>query len=276
MSAFNQTEPQPAPTPKNDETLGGNFLEIGHIRDPKHRQYIRTLSTLFDEDREKFTKWLEFVQYDPVTKSRKIIYSPFQTKVEGTDLIDSKTFMYSLSKIAVILCFDTKFNENISLLTDETNKQVWHARTPGPTKIAIKLENNDNIEGIGITIDNTIIPQYEFTVSFINESNQIVSQILKANTSHLSNNKQFFILKNPINNINRITLELTEITDSDDGESFDLKNISVFNYVNRDLLGAMSDSNIISYQEVDNPVYLREAPKEDTSDNPLMTDSNNI
>ena len=96
------------------------------------------------------------------------------------------------------------------------------------------------------------------------------------NTSHLSNNKQFFILKNPINNINRITLELTEITDSDDGESFDLKNISVFNYVNRDLLGAMSDSNIISYQEVDNPVYLREAPKEDTSDNPLMTDSNNI
>lgn len=271
MSAFNQTEPQPIVTPQNDETLGGNFLEIGHIRDPRHRQYLRKLNTIFDEDREKFTKQLEFIEYDPATKSRKIVYSPFKPEFEGTDLIDSKTFMYSLSKIAVILCFDTKFNENISLLLDETNELTWTAKTPGPTKLAIKLENNDNIEGIGITFDNSMGSQYDFTVSFINESNQIVSQILNASASILSSRKQFFILKNPVNSINRITLELTEIGPEQEQQIFYLRNISVFNYVNKYLLGAMFNSNIISYNEIDNPVYLREAPKEDTSDNPLMT-----
>ncbi len=272
MSAFNQTEPEPT-TPKNDETLGGNFLDIGHIADQRHKQYLRTLSTYIDEDREKFNKQLEFVEYDPATNQRVIIYSPFEPKFEGTGLISVNTFLYSLSEIATILCFDTKYNENINLLTDEKNKIPWGATTPGPTKIAIKLAKNDNINGIGITFFNPDNRDYQFTVSFINESNYIVSQILNKTPASRTHLKQFFILNNEVQSINRITIELKENT-TDLDNVFSLLNISIFNTVNKPLLRSMEENNLIEYTEIDNPVYLREPPKEDTSGNPLTTTNN--
>ena len=213
MSAFNQTEPEPVATHTNDETLGGNFfLDVGHIRDPRHRQYIRTLSTYIDESKEKFNNQLEFVEYDPASGTRHIIHNPFNPKLNNTELIPKSSFLYSLSDVAVIVCFDPKFNENINVLTDEKNKQIWNAAVPGETKIALKLQNKDHIEGIGITIPPAIECEYEITVSFINEDNHVVSQIFKQQSSSRTQLKQFFILENPVDNINRVTVELKELT----------------------------------------------------------------
>lgn len=259
MSAFRQQhEPEPVITHPNDETLGGNFLDIGHIRDPKHRQFIRALSTYIDEDKEKFKKHLEFVEYDPSSGTRNIIYSPFDPQFKNTELIRKDSFLYSLSDVAVIVCFDPKFNENINLLTDEKNKQIWKAIIPGETKIALKLQNKDHIEGVGITVPSTLECVYEITVSFINEDNHIVSQIFKQQSSSRTQLKQFFILENPVDNINRITVELKEQT-TDETSVYTLQNISIFNGVNRELLRSMSDSSIIEYHEMNNPVFLKEA-----------------
>lgn len=259
MSAFRQQhEPEPVITHPNDETLGGNFLDIGHIRDPKHRQFIRALSTHIDENKEKFKKHLEFVEYDPSSRTRNIIYSPFDPQFKNTELIVKDSFLYSLSSVAVIVCFDPQFNENIGLLTDEKNQEIWRATVDGETKIALKLQNKDHIEGVGITINASTQRDYLITVSFINEDNHVVSQIFQKKSSSRTNLKQFLILENPVDGINRITVELKELT-TDAKSVYNLKNISVFNYVNNDLLRSMGDNNIIEYDEINNPVFLKEA-----------------
>ena len=181
MSAFQQKEPEPITTSTNDETLGGNFfLDVGHIRDPRHRQYIRTLSTYIDESKEKFNKQLEFVEYDPTPGTRQIMYNPFNPKLKNTELIPKSSIPYSVSDVAVIVCFDPKFNENINVLTDEKNKQTWTATVPGETKIALKLQNRDHIEGVAVSIPSVFERDYEITVSFINEDNHVKSDIQAA------------------------------------------------------------------------------------------------
>jgi hypothetical protein len=266
MSAFDQTEPEPISTPPNDEILGGNFLDISHIRDPRHREYLRKANTFFDEIREKFDKTLEFIEYDRTTGQRTILYNPFEVHNQGMTLIDTNSFLYSLCQISMIVCYDTKFNNNINLLTDEKNKTTWNATAPGETKIAIKLADSlDKINGVAITFDNVEGKHdYQFTVSFINESNQVVSQILNAIPSSRTNTKQFFILNSTVENIGRITIELKEVT-TDSVSTYNLKNISILSFVNRQLLKGMADNNIIEYQEIDNPVFLKELPKEDVS-----------
>lgn len=267
MSAFNQTEPEPVATHTNDETLGGNFfLDVGHIRDPRHRQYIRTLSTYIDESKEKFNRQLEFIEYDPTTGTRHVIYNPFDPKLKGIELIPKSSFLYSLSDVAVIVCFDPKFNENINVLTDEKNQNIWTATVPGETKIALKLQNKDHIEGVAMSIPSAFERDYEITVSFINEDNHVVSQIFKQQPSSRTHNKQFLILENPVDGINRITVELKERT-TDENSVYMLQNISIFNHVNRELLRSMSDNSIIEYQEINNPVFLKESTEPDPTNN---------
>jgi hypothetical protein len=265
MSAIEQTEPEPIVTPPNDEVLGGNFLDISHIRDPRHREYLRKANTYFDENREKFDKTLEFVEYDRTTGQRTILYNPFEVHNQGMNLIDTNSFMYSLCQVSMIVCYDTKFNNNINLLVDEKNKSTWSATAPGETKIAIKLSDSfDKINGVAITFDNTENRVYQLTVSFINDSNQVISQILNATPSSRTNTKQFFILNNTVENIGRVTIELKEQT-TDSTSTYNLKNISILSFVNRQLLKGMADNNIIEYQEIDNPIFLKELPKDDVS-----------
>jgi hypothetical protein len=266
MSAFEQTEPEPISTPPNDEVLGGNFLDISHVRDPRHREYLRKANTFFDEIRERFNKTLEFVEYDRATGQRTVLYNPFEPQNEGMSLIDTNSFMYSLCQISMIVCYDIKFNDNINLLTDEKNKTTWSAvTTAGETKIAIKLADSfDMINGVAITFDNSEKHDYQFTVSFINDSNQIISQIFNATPSSRTNTKQFFILNSPVENIGRITVELKELT-TDGTSTYNLKNISILSFVNRQLLKGMADNNIIEYQEIDNPIFLKELAKDDVS-----------
>lgn len=261
MSEFTHEEPAPIETPQNDETLGGNFLSIGHIKDPRHRQYLRTLDTIFDMQREKFPTILEFVEFDPKTGSRIVTYDPFKPENQGVELIDAKSFLYSLAAPSMIVSYDTKFNENINLLVDEKNKIPWSVETAnGPIKIAMRLQNTETISGIGITFNN--FRPYKITASFFNEEGHMISQILEAAPAMSTNLKQFFLLNNPVENITKVSIELEEQT-TDAMSVYSLKNISIFNYTNNPLLRSMYENNIIELQEIENPVFLKEMPKDD-------------
>jgi hypothetical protein len=93
-----------------------------------------------------------------------------------------------------------------------------------------------------------------------------VSEIFNVESSPRTNNKQFFILENPVENINRVTIQLKENT-TDDKSIYQLTNISIFNYVNKDLLRSMGDNNIIEYNEINNPIFLKEATEPDPTNN---------
>lgn len=260
-----QVEPT-APAP-SDSILGGNFLSVGHLRSPQHKEIIRALDTYLDEIREDFeNKILEFVEVDRNTGQRVIIYNPFKPEVQGTVLVNADSFLYELCEIGVIVCYDKKFNSNIALLVDEKNKRAWNATIPeGETKIAIKLANkHSKIAGVGLTFDDATSRDYEVTVSFITEGNVTKSQLLKIKPSSRTNNKQFFALNSTIDNISRVTIDLKEIT-TDSVSTYNLRNISIFSTINRELLRSMADNNIIEFFEIDNPIFLKEAPQEDLS-----------
>jgi hypothetical protein len=257
MSAVNQIEPE-SNTPQNDITLGGNLLSLAHVKDARARQLHRILGDHMDENREKFYQQIEFVERDKDTGYHRIFASPFDPSLVGTNLVPVDSFMYQLSPIATIRSYDPNLNERINLVTDEVNTQVWTVSLEGAIKIAINLQNpNENVHGIGITFDNIRITNYKMTISFINEDNKIKSEIINVLTSARTNTKQFFLLNNIVDNINRITIQLEENT-TDTPCRYEIKNISVFNYVNKNLLRSMAKNNIIYVDEIDNPIFLKE------------------
>lgn len=276
MSAFEQHEPQPIETSPNDEVLGGNLLSMGHIKDPRHKQYQRTLNDIFDEQREKFPTILEFVEYDPKTGSRVVRYDPFKPEQQNTELIDSKSFLYSLAQLNKIVSYDPEFNENINLLVDEKNKRDWVAATnKGPIEIAMGLQHPESISGIGITFGDNDGGKHDYriTMSFYNEDNHMTSQVLDITPSSMTTNtKQFFLLNHVVENISRIKIQLEEQT-TDATSRYALKNISIFNYTNSSLLRSMSEHNIILCQEIENPIFLKEMSKDDIDI--LKEDGNN-
>jgi hypothetical protein len=248
-------------TSENDEVVGGNFLDLEHIKNPKHKQLLRDLSDFIDYRRGKIPE--DFMIGIFTDKGNKVI-QPVTNTMSSDDInkklyIDSDFYLYDPVKISFIASDNSKYNENISMLIDDNKKIDHNLHWKGPigedVRIGLRLSELSYVSGVAITFPDATKQQYKFNLKFVNEDNDIVSELIGIESSKTTNQKQIIGLANILPDIDRVTIDFT-VGDDEEFEPH-VYHINVLRDINRELLKDMNKHDIVSYQYLENPVFVK-------------------
>jgi hypothetical protein len=254
-----QQTPMADGTNENDEVLGGNVLNMDHIKSYKHKQLLRDLSDFIDYRRAKVPE--DFgtgIFLDPNNRVYQIVANTKSEDLNNKVFIDSEAFLYDTVKVKFIACDNKNYNEKISVLTDKgiLGLQVWDGPIGAKTRIGMRLDGLSLVAGFTISFPDSTTQKYKVDVQMVDDNNDIVSEVMGIEPSRFTNMQQIFAFANPMPDIDRFFIYLDVDTDDEDYQAH-VFHIDVLKDVNRDLLKSMSNSNMIPYQLLENPVFVK-------------------
>lgn len=254
-----QQTPMADGTNENDEVLGGNVLQMDHIKDYKHKQIFRDLNDFFDYRREKVPEEIGIGIFpDKKCKVFQVVTNTFNEGINNSLYIESNSFMYDPIPISFIACDDSRYNEKIGLLTDKAvlGMHQWDGPIGAETKIGLRLQKPDIISGITIAFPDATKQKYIIGIQMVNEDAEVVSEVMGVEISQFSNMQQVIAFKNPIPDIDKVLIHLKIDTQEEDYQTH-VFHIDVLRDVNRELLKSMSKANIFPFQLIENPVFVK-------------------
>lgn len=246
-------------TNPNDEVLGGNVLNMDHIKSYKHKQLLRDLSDFIDYRKAKVPE--DFATGIFIDADNKVFQVVANTKTEDLNnkvFVDAESYLYDTVKVKFIACNDKNYNEKISLITDKgvIGQHVWDGPIGQKTRIGMRLNEISMVSGITISIPDATKQKYKIAIQLVDENNDIISEVMDVDISQFSNMQQIIAFNNPIPDIDRVFVYLDIDTDNEDYQAH-VFHIDVLKDVNRNLLKSMSNLNILPYQLLENPVFVR-------------------
>lgn len=256
-----QQTPEPLLEHPNDTALGGNYIDLSHISNYKHKQLIRDVSDFIDENHAKITDDIGITTFNPNTPYVQVLrVNTYDKSLNGSVLIDALAYLYSPVELQAILSTEAKYNDTIGVLIDNKKKrtQTWKAKTFNPIDIAIKLKKPSIVKGMSFMFSDSSTKSYKFGIDFVAENDDIISQLTPLESSNTTNLKQIIALKNPIEDIDRIIIHM-DVEHKEEGEEYemDISHIGVLGEVNTQLLDAMNTNYLVDFTLFDNPVFVK-------------------
>lgn len=236
-----------------------SYITLDGIKNPKHTLVLKKLSDIFDNHRGKISDNIAVTFFNNFDGNHTVVFNTESPKHNNKQLVTvgSKGLLYSLTDIDSILCSDPECNTNINVLKHVDNDITWEAVTNDKKiRLQIKLkEKKSTIGAIGLTFTDAVKTIYQVDVIMVNDENQVVSEFNSVRSSTDSNKQQFFQLQNKVEDVNKIILDI-EVVGTNIYE-FQMKNISIYSHMNMESMKLLSESGIITWTLVPNPVLIK-------------------
>lgn len=245
-----------------------SYIELSNIKNLQHRQFIKKISDIFDQNYGKITGHLGLTRFDNFTGSHTLIFNTLSPEFNGKQLVTVGTsgLLYSITDIEQLVSDEPENNNNIGLLKQPENNLTWEAKSANDTiRLVIKLKEISQVNGFSIVFDDAVDTTYKIKEGvFLNSENEIISKIDSVVFSDKSNGRQFVQLVNKIEDIDRIVLD---IECADKNRAFgayvwSMSNITIYSYMDMEALTSLGKQKAIIHIPISNPVLLREGPKD--------------
>lgn len=236
-----------------------SVITLDGIKNQKHRNFIKYISDIFDENRGNIPDDLAFTRF--TGQNHTILFNTANPELNGKSLIqfDNDKILFAPVEIKSLICSDPANNPTINTLIIPNNKNVWEAKSDSNIiKIMINLNNKTPIAGFSVKFADSVRTKYRMSLTLANDENNILSQVpTNIDSSWDTNNTQFFQLATPVDGVTKAIIDIELVGTNKDFE-WKVNNISFYSNMNLESLKSLSESGIITWSLIQNSVFVKD------------------
>ena len=233
-------------------------ITLDNIGNPKHRNFIKYVSDVFDEHRGNIPDDLAFTRFKGMNHT--ILFNTANPELNGKSLIqfDNDKILFAPVQIQSLICSEPENNSTINILTQPKNNNVWEAKSNDKIiKLLINLRDKSTIAGFSIRFADSVRTKYRMSLTLANENNEIVSQVVNSiESSWETNSQQFFQLATPIDGVTKAVIDLELVGTND--YVWKVNNISLYSNMNLESLKSLSELGVITWSLIQNSVFMKD------------------
>ena len=235
-----------------------SVITLGNIKNDKHRNFIKYVSDIFDENRGNIPDDLAFTKFSGMTHT--ILFNTANPELNGKSLIqfDNDKILFAPVQIQSLICSDPQNNPTINILTQPKNNQVWNAKSDANIiKLLINLKDKSPIGGFSIRFSDSTKTKYRMTLTLANDDGDVLSQVPAGmDSSWDTNSQQFFQLANQVEGVTKAIMDIELVGQNKDFE-WKVNNISLYSNMNLESLKSLSELGVITWSLVQNAVFMK-------------------
>jgi len=236
-----------------------SVISLDGIKNQKHRNFIKYVSDIFDENRGNIPDDLAFTRFNG--SNHTILFNTANPELNGKSLVqfDNDKVLFAPAEIQSLICNDPANNPTINTLILPNNKNTWEARSDDKIlKIMINLKDKTPIAGFSVKFNDSTKTKYRMSLTLFNDEKSVLSQVpTNMDSSWDTNNTQFFQLATLVEGVTKAVMDIELVGQNKDFE-WKVDNISFYSNMNLESLRALSDSGIITWSLIQNSVFVKE------------------
>ena len=236
-----------------------SIMNLSNIKKDKHRNFLKYVSDIFDENRGNIPDDLAFTRFNGMNHT--ILFNTANPELNGKSLIqfDNDKVLFAPAEIQSLICNEPANNATINTLIIPENKQVWEAKSDDKIlKLLINFRDKGTITGFSIRLADSVRTKYRLSLTLADEEGNILSQVPNGmDSSWDTNNVQFFQLATPVEGVTKAVLDMELVGTNKDFE-WKVGNISFYSNMNLESLKSLSNLDIISWNLVQNSVFIKD------------------
>lgn len=233
-------------------------ITLDNIGNPKHRNFLKYVSDVFDEHRGNIPDDLAFTRFKGMNHT--ILFNTANPELNGKSLIqfDNDKILFAPVQIQSLICSEPENNSTINILTQPKNNNVWEAKSNDKIiKLLINLRDKSTIAGFSIRFADSVRTKYRMSLTLANENNEIISQVASGiESSWETNSQQFFQLATPIDGVTKAVIDLELVGTND--YVWKVNNISLYSNMNLESLKSLSELGVITWSLIQNSVFMKD------------------
>jgi hypothetical protein len=236
-----------------------SVITLGNIKNDKHRNFLKYVSDIFDENRGNIPDDLAFTRFNGTNHT--ILFNTSNPELNGKSLVqfDNDKVLFAPAEIQSLICNDPANNPTINTLIIPNNKNTWEAKSDAPIlKIMINFKDKTPISGFSTKFADSTKTKYRMSLTLFNDEKNVLSQVpTNIDSSWETNNTQFFQLATVVEGVTKAVIDIELVGINKDFE-WNVDNISFYSNMNLESLKALSDSGIITWSFIQNSVFVKE------------------
>jgi hypothetical protein len=236
-----------------------SVITLDGIKNQKHRNFIKYVSDIFDENRGNIPDDLAFTRF--TGQNHTILFNTANPELNGKSLIqfDNDKILFAPVEIKSLICSDPSNNPTINTLILPDNKNTWEAKSDtNIIKIMINLKDKTPIQGFSVKFADSVRTKYRMSLILANDENNILSQVpSNIDSSWDTNNTQFFQLSNLVDGATKAVIDI-ELVGTNKDFVWKIDNISFYSNMNLESLKALSESGIVTWSLIQNSVFIKD------------------
>jgi hypothetical protein len=236
-----------------------SVITLDGIKNQKHRNFIKYVSDIFDENRGNIPDHLAFTRFNGTNHT--ILFNTANPELNGKSLVqfDNDKVLFAPAEIQSLLCNDPANNPTINTLILPDNKNTWEAKSDDKIiKIMINFKDKTPIAGFSAKFADATKTKYRMSLTLFNDERNVLSQVpTNMDSSWDTNNTQFFQLATPVEGATKAVMDI-ELVGTNKDFVWKIDNISFYSNMNLESLKALSDSGIITWSFIQNSVFVKE------------------
>ncbi len=236
-----------------------SIISLDSIKNQKHRNFIKYVSDIFDENRGNIPDDLAFTRFNG--SNHTILFNTANPALNGKSLVqfDNDKVLFAPAEIQSLICNDPANNPTINTLILPNNKNTWEAKSDDKIlKIMINFKDKTPISGFSVKFNDSTKTKYRMSLTLFNDEKSVLSQVpTNMDSSWDTNNTQFFQLATLVEGVTKAVMDIELVGQNKDFE-WRVDNISFYSNMNLESLKSLSDSGIITWSLIQNSVFVKE------------------
>lgn len=244
-------------------------IPLDTIANPKHRNILRYISDVFDENHGNITDHVALTKFN--SNNHTILFNTESPDLNGKTLIpfDNDRLLFAPINISSVICSDTKNNSTINTLTQKNNN-TWEAVSDeGKIGLFLRIDKSP-VAGFSIKFADAVRTKYRVSIDLGNEQGEVLSSMEGMDSSWDTNNHQFFQFSSPVEGVVKAKI-MIELVGTNADFVWKINNISFYSNMNGDAMKSLNESGIITWTMINNPTVRKGMDEE-----PVTTGENDI